>query len=168
MLEQGGAQSWVPRNDEPWPGLVFSCSGHQKPRSLLADEELIGVVAGSAEPSGELHGSNLVENKQTNKSFNGPIKNNWCCSCGLSVIVVFLLVTVQLSRPGDTKDSDILLAVGQNGLALLSAGTDHCVLLRARWDKGLAQELMDVWRAAQVCQGHEWLEIKRQVLLYEK
>lgn len=161
MLEQGGAQSWAPKKDDSWPGLVFSCSGHQKPRSLLADEEISGVVAGSAETPRELHDSNLVEKNKTIKSFNGLIINLWCCSCGLCVIVVFLLVTLELRRPGDAKDSDILLAVGQNGLALLSAWIDHLVLLGACWDEGLAQEVVDVWRAAQGCQGHEWLEKER-------
>ena len=59
MLEQGGAQSWAPRNEDPRPGLVFSCSGHQKPRSLLVDVEVTGVVSGGAELLGGKHGSNL-------------------------------------------------------------------------------------------------------------
>lgn len=94
------------------------------------------------------------------------IKSPCCCSHGLSVIAVFLLVALQLRRPGDPKDSDVLLAVGQNGLALLSAWTDHFVLLSACWDEGLAQEVVDVWRAAQGCQGHEWLGGRREKLYF--
>lgn len=95
------------------------------------------------------------------------IKNHWCCFYGLSVTVVFLLVTLELRGPGYTKYSDILLTVGQNGLALLSAWTDDLVLLGACWDKGLAQEVVDVWRAAQVCQGHKRLGMgEKKVALY--
>lgn len=62
MLEQGGAQSWVPRNDDPRPGLVFSCSGHQNPRSLLVDE-VTGVVSGVVSSLTRKHGSNLIKKK---------------------------------------------------------------------------------------------------------
>lgn len=64
MLAQGGAQSGAPRNDDPWSGLVFNCRGHQKPRSLMTDEEDdMVVVTERPGPSGKLHGCNL-ENKR--------------------------------------------------------------------------------------------------------
>lgn len=62
MLEQGGAQSWVPRNDDPRPGLVFSCSGHQNPRSLLVGE-VPGVVSGVVSSLTRKHGSSLIGKK---------------------------------------------------------------------------------------------------------
>lgn len=60
-------------------------------------------------------------------------------------------------RPGDIKGVDVLLTVGPNSIALLPAGVDHLVLLGACWDKDLAQEVVDIWRALQVYQGHKWL-----------
>lgn len=63
MWEQGGAQSWVPRNDDPRPGLVFSCSGHQNPRSLLVDE-VTGVVSVEVSRPMRKHGSNLKEKQK--------------------------------------------------------------------------------------------------------
>lgn len=59
MLEQGGAQSWVPRNDDPRPGLVFSCSGHQNPRSLLVGE-VPGDVSVVVSSLTRKHGSSLI------------------------------------------------------------------------------------------------------------
>lgn len=68
-----------------------------------------------------------------------------------------LLVAFQLRRPGDTKDADVLLAVRQDFLTLLPARTDDFVLLGALWDEGLAQEVVDVFGALQVCQRHKRL-----------
>lgn len=73
---------------------------------------------------------------------------------------VFLLFT-HFRRPGDTKGVDILLTVSLNSLALLPARVDHFVCLSACWDKDLAQELVDIWRALQLYQGHEWLKLNR-------
>lgn len=64
MFEQGGAQSWVPRNDDPRPGFVFSCSGHQNPRSLFVSE-VTGEVSGVVASLTGKHGSNLIEKKCT-------------------------------------------------------------------------------------------------------
>lgn len=69
-----------------------------------------------------------------------------------------LLVAFQLRRPGDTEDADVLLAVRQDFLTLLPARTDDFVLLGALWDEGLAQEVVDVFGALQVCQRHKRLE----------
>lgn len=63
MLEHGGAQSWAPRNDDPRPGLVFSCSGHQNPRSLLVGE-VAGGVSGVVSFLVRKQGSNLIEKKK--------------------------------------------------------------------------------------------------------
>jgi len=73
MFWQGGAQSGAPRKEEEEeeeeeeePGRVFRGSGHQKPRSRLADVELRAVVRGTPpeeeeEPSsGETHVSSLL------------------------------------------------------------------------------------------------------------
>ena len=91
--------------------------------------------------------------------FNDQVQ--FCCR--LAVIVVFLLVALQLKRPGDTKDIHVLLAVRQNGVAVLSTRKGNRVLPGAGRDKGLAQEVVDVRRAVQVDQGHEWLRRERKV-----
>lgn len=67
------------------------------------------------------------------------------------------LFTLQLWRPTDTKDLHIVFTIGQDCVALLSTWTVHCVV-NACWEKGTAQELVDVWRAAQFDQWHKWLE----------
>lgn len=72
--------------------------------------------------------------------------------------MVCLLVALQLGRPADTEDSDAILAVGHNGFTLLSTRTYHFVLLGACWEEGLAEEVVYIWRAAQVGHRHEWLE----------
>lgn len=78
---------------------------------------------------------------------------------------IFLLFT-HFRRPGDIKGVDVLLTVGPNSIALLPAGVDHLVLLGACWNKDLAQEVVDIWRALQVYQGHKWLKLKRLNILY--
>lgn len=112
------------------------------------------MVAGTTE--GELHRSSLEEKgRETLTHSSGDFLLRLACN-------VVSLVTLQFRRPCDTKDSDVILAVGQNSLTLLSAWTDYSVLLGAFWDKGLAQEAVDVCRAAQAHQGHEglWMEGK--------
>lgn len=74
----------------------------------------------------------------------------------------FLLVALQLRRPGDPEDSYVLLAVGQDGFAHLPARPRHNVFLHACWEKGLAQEVVDVGRALEAHQRHERLQGKRK------
>lgn len=73
----------------------------------------------------------------------------------------FLLVALQLGRPADPENSDVLLAVGHDDFAHLPTRPHHNVLLDARWDKGLAQEVVDVGRALKVHQWHERLRTRR-------
>lgn len=73
-----------------------------------------------------------------------------------------LPVALELGRPGDAEGSDVLPAVRAHGFTLLSTRTDHFVFLCARWDEGLAQEVMYVWRTAQAGQGHEGLEMREE------
>lgn len=77
------------------------------------------------------------------------------------LIVDLLLVTLQLWRPADTKDLNIVLTVCQDFLALFSTWAENYVV-KAFWEKGLAQEVVDVRRAAQFDQWHEWLRRDRK------
>lgn len=105
MLEHGGAQSWASRNDDPRPGLVFNCRGHQKPRSLLAEDEVIGVVAGAAQVMA--HGSSLVGKSNKNECPDhellicfelSVISYLLHCSSGGQVMPKILTVSLQSDR----------------------------------------------------------------------
>lgn len=74
----------------------------------------------------------------------------------------FLLVALQLLRPADPEDSYVLLAVGHHNFAHLPTWPCHNVFLDACWEKGLAQEVVDVGRALEVHKWHERLWRRRQ------
>lgn len=118
--------------------------------------EVTGVIPGVVSSLTRKHESNLIEKN----IYYYTIKS--CHFATDTVIVDLSLVTLELWRPADTKDLNIVLTVRHDCFALFSTWTENCVL-KACWEKGLAQEVVDVLRAAQIDERHEWLRRDRRV-----
>lgn len=73
----------------------------------------------------------------------------------------FLLVALQLRWPADPEDSYVFLAVGHNDFAHVPTRSHHNAFPDAGWEKGLAQEVVNVGRALEVHQWHERLWRRR-------